>query len=247
MAPTVYLVSGANRGIGLALVTQLVGREDTVIFAGTRSPSAAKDLEALKSKYPGKVHIVKLTSGSKTDNDAAVATIKAIAGRLDIVIANAGVSSSYDNSDDVSLDALREHFEINVVGRLALFQAAYPLLKASTENPKFVNISSQLGSVQIGSRIPFPTVAYGTSKAALNWLTAKLYHDHPGLIALPIHPGLVKTDMAAEAIAREPAFAHVPMIAPEESAKGILNVVHAAIRNEDGPKLTAFDGRIIPW
>ena len=61
-----------------------------IVFAGARNPTAAEDLQSLVQQFPGKVHIVKLTSCDKTDNDAAVATIKTIAGRLDIVIACAG-------------------------------------------------------------------------------------------------------------------------------------------------------------
>jgi NADP-dependent 3-hydroxy acid dehydrogenase YdfG len=62
-----------------------------IVFAGARNPTAAEDLQSLVQQFPGKVHIVKLTSCDKTDNDAAVATIKTIAGRLDVVIACAGI------------------------------------------------------------------------------------------------------------------------------------------------------------
>jgi NAD(P)-dependent dehydrogenase (short-subunit alcohol dehydrogenase family) len=109
MPPTVYLVSGANRGIGtlnidevhtfniyytpgLGLVTTLARRDNVMVFAGARNPTAAADLHALVQQYPGKVHIVKLTSCDKDENKAAVATITDIAGRLDVVIANAGTS-----------------------------------------------------------------------------------------------------------------------------------------------------------
>jgi len=63
-----------------------------MVFAGPRSPTAAADLHTLVQQYPGKVHIVKLTSCDEAENKAAVATITDIAGRLDVVIANAGTS-----------------------------------------------------------------------------------------------------------------------------------------------------------
>lgn len=114
MPETVYLVSGANRGIGmyfpslpvyayirtaptlclistgLGIVTELAGHDNTIVFAGARNPDAAKDLHALVEKHPGKVHIVKLISADRAGNDVAVEEIKATAGRLDVVIANAG-------------------------------------------------------------------------------------------------------------------------------------------------------------
>ncbi|KZO92377.1 NAD(P)-binding protein [Calocera viscosa TUFC12733] len=246
MAPSVYLVSGANRGVGLALVTELLARDDTVVFAGARNPSAAKDLHALEAKYTGKLHTVKLTSGDKADNDAAVAKIKEIAGHLDVVIANAGISNSFTHTADIPLEEVREHFEVNVLGTLALFQAAYPLLK-SAESAKFVTISSQLGSIQHGPLVPWPTTAYGTSKAASNWLSRKVYFEYPGLITVAIHPGVVKTDMSAFAIANEPALANFPMITAEESATGILKVVDAAVLEKDGPKFRNWDGKVLPW
>ncbi|KZO92386.1 NAD(P)-binding protein [Calocera viscosa TUFC12733] len=248
MSPIVYLISGANRGIGLGIVAQLAVRENTVVFAGARNPSAATDLQALESKYPGKVHIVKLTSTDEADNKAAVAKIKKVAGRLDVVIANAGVSNSYTPSEQVSLDAMREHFEVNVLGPLVLFQASYQLLKASSDTPKFIVVSTFLGSIEVGTKAPFPVLPYGTSKAAVNWLTAKLFWEHPGLIAVPVHPGVVDTDINAFAAEHIPEVGNHPTITVEESATGVLSVVDAAKRDEEaGPKFLSYDGSVIPW
>ncbi|KZO92387.1 NAD(P)-binding protein [Calocera viscosa TUFC12733] len=249
MSPTVYLVSGASRGIGLEIVTQLAAREDVIVFAGARNPAAAKGLQALESKYRGKFYIVKLTSADEADNKTAVAKIKELAGRLDVVIANAGTGgSSTAPSEQVPLDAMREAFEVNVLGPLALFQASYQLLKTSSDSPKFIVISTVLGSIEVGTTFPLTILQYGTSKAAVNWLTAKLHYEYPGLVAFPLHPGSVKTDMWTLAIERFPELANFPMIAAEESVKGILSVVDAAKRDEEaGPKFLSYDGSVIPW
>lgn len=61
-----------------------------MIFAGARNPSTASQLQSLAKEYPSKVHVVKLTSCDKADNEAAVAEVKRVAGKLDVVIANAG-------------------------------------------------------------------------------------------------------------------------------------------------------------
>jgi NAD(P)-dependent dehydrogenase (short-subunit alcohol dehydrogenase family) len=98
---------------GLGLVTTLARRENVIIFAGARNPAAAADLQELVQKYPGKVHIVKLTSCDKAENEAAVATIKAIAGRLDVVIANAGMSVYLSSFEFSRRDILsRRHFQL---------------------------------------------------------------------------------------------------------------------------------------
>ncbi|KZT54363.1 NAD(P)-binding protein [Calocera cornea HHB12733] len=251
MAPIVWLVSGAARGVGLGIVTQLAARANTIVFAGTRSSSNLTDLHALSAQHPNKVHIVQLTSADKADNDAAVASIKEIAGRLDVVIANAGLSDTFDRSLDVPLKAMRDHFEVNVLGPLVLFQATYPLLKASTDKPKFIVISSQLGSITLAPRRPVPVTAYGTSNIlvsvpALSTLST-IYANGHAAVTIPIQPGVVDTDMHASARKINPGVLSPPTITPEVSAHGILNVVDNAELDEDGPKLTRWDGVILPW
>ena len=70
--------------------------------------------------------------------------------------------------------------QINSVGPLVLFQAVWPLLKTSPA-PKFVPVTSMVGSVEVGSLFDIDNIPYGTSKAALNWITRKLHHDFPEL------------------------------------------------------------------
>jgi len=247
MAPTVYIVSGANRGIGLGLVTSLAARSDVVIFAGARNPAAAKELKALEFKYPGKVHTVKLTSANRADNDAAIAEIKRVAGKLDVIIANAGIAKFWGSILDTPEEEMREHYEVNVVGPTVLFQAAWPLLKASPQ-PKFAIITSLVGSIAAGAVLPAGLLAYGASKAGVDFLSVKLHSEHPELISVPIHPGPVDTDMGAYAkendqVVRE----NLTFITVEESVTGILKVLDAAKREDEGPKMIGFDGVVVPW
>ena len=127
--PTVYLVSGANRGIGmqsaasaaegahanalpgLAIVTLLASRADAVVFAGARNPDGADKLHALAKAHPGRVHIVKLVSADRANNDAAVEEIKRTVGRLNVVIANAGISDCFKDALAISPEEMTRHFE----------------------------------------------------------------------------------------------------------------------------------------
>ncbi|KDQ17644.1 hypothetical protein BOTBODRAFT_105443 [Botryobasidium botryosum FD-172 SS1] len=241
MPATVYLVSGANRGIGLGLVTALATRDNVVVFAGARNPSPAKDLHALVDKYPGKVHIVKLTSCDKADNEAAIAEIKTIAGRLDVVVANAGISQHYGPAVETPVEQMRDHFEINVVGTLVLFQAAWPLLKASTTSPKFIPISSGAGSITDGTSMPVGVLAYGASKAAENYLSRKLHFEHPELVCFPISPGGVATDMAAFAFSSDENMKFMSLITVEQSASDILKLIENSTREKDGGRFLNHD------
>jgi NAD(P)-dependent dehydrogenase (short-subunit alcohol dehydrogenase family) len=107
MAPLVYLISGANRGIGkdavcdtlpesnespigLELVKSLLAQEDTVVFAGARDPLQALHLQSLVKDNANKLHVVQLISADEANNKSVAEQIKASVGRLDVVIANAG-------------------------------------------------------------------------------------------------------------------------------------------------------------
>jgi NAD(P)-dependent dehydrogenase (short-subunit alcohol dehydrogenase family) len=128
---------------------------------------------------------VKLTSGDEADNKAAVAEIERVAGRLDVVIANAAIGLLAGSVLETSPQAMAEHFAVNTIGPLVLFQATYPLLKASSDAPKFIPISSVGGSITYCAPMGIPHLPYGTSKAALNYLTVKIRADHEGLSKFP--------------------------------------------------------------
>jgi NAD(P)-dependent dehydrogenase (short-subunit alcohol dehydrogenase family) len=92
-----------------------------------------------------------------------------------------GIAKDNDLGSAAPLASMREHFEVNTLGPLVLFQAMYPLLRASTASPKFIPVSSGVGSIEFGTQLPLQKIAYGTSKAALNYLTRKLRIENDGL------------------------------------------------------------------
>lgn len=85
-------VSGAGRGLGFGLVKAIAARPNTIVFAGVRNPDGAKELVAFAAEHHDSVFVVKLTSADKEDNQQATKFIAEKAGKLDIVIANAGTS-----------------------------------------------------------------------------------------------------------------------------------------------------------
>lgn len=247
--PTVYLVSGANRGIGLGFVTALANRENVIVFAGARDPSAASALHGLQEAHPGKVYLVKLVSADETGNRAAIQQIKEKVGRLDVVIANAGISKFYGSALETPVQEMHDHYEVNVIGTLVLFQAAYPLMKASTLKPKFVPISSSAGSLAVGSAFPMGHLAYGASKAAENYLARKLHYENEDLICVPLCPGAVETDLASLGAKLEKGemMQNLPLSTPAQTVARMLPMIDDAERRADGPVLMRSIGEVRPW
>jgi NAD(P)-dependent dehydrogenase (short-subunit alcohol dehydrogenase family) len=94
-SPVVYFITGANRGIGLALAAEILSNttsaaKDVHVFAGARSPSSAKALQELQSRYPGKLSIVAFVAADEENNKAAAKIVQEKFGWVDVVIGNAG-------------------------------------------------------------------------------------------------------------------------------------------------------------
>ncbi|KAI5887771.1 NAD(P)-binding protein [Schizophyllum commune H4-8] len=245
MSPTVYLVSGASRGIGLAIVTLLAARPDAVVFAGAREPAGATELRELAEAHPDRFHVVKLISPDKANNIVIAEEIKRVAGRLDVVIANAAVADVFDSALELRTDDMIRHFEVNTNGPLVLFQATYQLLKES-KTPKFVAISSGFGSIANAGQTSMLMYPYGASKAALNWVVRKLHRDFPEFVIFPISPGTVATDGARQAYDKTPGIeqllAAFPPISAEESARGVLEQIDVATRETHGGQFVDYTG-----
>ncbi|KAI5476640.1 short-chain dehydrogenase/reductase SDR family protein [Pseudohyphozyma bogoriensis] len=240
-SPTVYFISGANRGIGFGLVQSLVARPNTVIYAGARDPSKATALEELSKAHPGVIHIVKLSSTSVEDANSAASLVEATSGKIDVLIANAGIAYDMSPVAQITLESYQEHWEVNAKGPLILFQALYQLLEKG-DSPKFVLISTLAGSITTNQ--PYPLGAYGSSKAAANFILTKINTEHEKLTALALHPGFVKTDMGntgAKKVGMESAWDEV-----SDSVGGILARIDEVKKNEIVPFLD-FKGDAIPW
>ncbi|KAF7343908.1 NAD(P)-binding protein [Mycena venus] len=256
----VYLISGANRGIGYGLALAIAARPNTIVFAGARNP-AAQTLTDLAAKYPN-VHPIKLTSADKPDNEAAIAQIGKIAGQLDVIIASAGSLHlppyripSRPARDD-ALPAFHEHFEVNTLGPVVLFQAAHTLLLASpTGAPVFAVISSIISSM--GRFLSISATPYGMSKAAVNFLVKTLDAEHPSLVTMAIEPGWVATDMGNVGAAANGLGLSQAPVTIEESVTGIMSRIDGATKEKSSGKFWnfrvgqgkpwEFDAEEIPW
>ncbi|WP_112240334.1 SDR family oxidoreductase [Kribbella monticola] len=200
----VALVTGANKGIGREIARQLATLGLTV-YLGARDNERGRTAAA-ELAGDGDVRFVQL---DVTDPDSVAAAVKAIeadAGRLDVLVNNAGIAVEWDTAlVDLTAEHLRTTYEVNVFGVVTVTSACIPLLRQSP-NARIVNISSSLGSLAKLSDFESPQskhqlLAYSSSKAALNALTlsyaAALRAD--GIKVNAATPGLVPTDINAGA------------------------------------------------
>jgi NAD(P)-dependent dehydrogenase (short-subunit alcohol dehydrogenase family) len=106
---------------------------------------------------------------------------------IDVLIANAGVSPPNVNAKDATPADFRLAFGVNVIGPLNLFRT-FRISLLAAKDPKFVAISSLGGSIESGPGLA-PMTSYGSSKAAVNYLTRKIHIDEDRITTLAIDPG----------------------------------------------------------
>jgi NAD(P)-dependent dehydrogenase (short-subunit alcohol dehydrogenase family) len=246
----VALVTGANQGVGLQTAKELVANGLTVLVGSRnldRGEAAAKEIG------PGAVALqLDVTDGNSIS--AAAERIRQEAGRLDLLVNNAAISSTARGSlsplesaktrspSNVSLDEVRAVWETNVFGVLAVYQAMLPLLRESPD-ARIVNVSSGVGSLTANADPAYPYHAlfgpvYPASKAALNAMT----------LAMMIE--LESTDIKVNLVS--PAFTKTNLngYAGTESVEdGSREVVRVALLGPDGPTgtFTRWENATIPW
>ena len=130
------LVTGANRGIGLAFAGQLLARGDHVV-ATCRHPGKAAALNALGGEHPGRLHVLPLDVANDKSRAELVRELPLVLGgegRLDLLINNAGVLHSGERFGQLRQETLEDSLRINAIGPLLLTQALAPLLRDGNED-----------------------------------------------------------------------------------------------------------------
>ena len=224
-----FVVTGANRGIGLEFVKQLTARGEQV-DATARDPGDASELQAVAR--PGvRLRIHRLDVADDASVEAFAAELPG--GPVDVLINNAGVSGVKGGELIDPPDILRV-LNVNAVGTLRVTRALLPRLREG-KGKKIVNLTSKLGSIAEASGGRY---AYRLSKAALNMATRLLAEDlrGEGFRTVALHPGWVQTRMGGSA-------APVP---PEESIRGMLRIIDGLTAEQSG-RTFDFQGRDIPW
>jgi NAD(P)-dependent dehydrogenase (short-subunit alcohol dehydrogenase family) len=204
----VGIVTGASRGLGLALARALAGR-------GWHLVVDARGHEALDAAWAGRAGVVAI-AGDVTDADHRRALIEAAGGPIDLLVNNASVLglSPQPPLRAYPLGELRRVYEANVIAPLALVQLALPRL---VEGARVLNVTSDAGVEAYEG-----WGGYGSSKAALEQWSAVLAAEQPELRVYAVDPGDMRTQLHQEAYPGEDISDHPP---PEESVPGFLALI----------------------
>ena len=200
-SPRIALVTGANKGIGLEIAGTLA-RKGMRVLLGARNAELGGAAAAQLKEQGMDVQFLELNLGRPDSLRDAAAWIEKDAGKLDVLVNNAGITVAGDGPPTkADIDAVRRVFETNFFGTLAVTQAMLPLLRKSDAG-RIVNVSSGLGSITLNGdpAWEFASVkilGYNASKAALNMLTVQLANE---LRDTPIKvnsadPGFTATDL----------------------------------------------------
>jgi NAD(P)-dependent dehydrogenase (short-subunit alcohol dehydrogenase family) len=232
-------VTGAGRGIGLALVKEL-SAQGWRVLAGARRPAEAHALQAVaKDAGEGSIDIIPLDVCSDQSVCAAVEQVTAKVRALDVLVNNAGVfpEEGDETLEKLPLDFFAEAFSVNVVGVARVTRGFLPLL-AGAACPRVINISSRAGSISTKEDSRY--YCYSASKAALNMLTRAMAAElRPrGIIVAAVTPGWVQTDMGGP---------HAPLTV-EESARSLAAMI-GRVSEKDAGHFLDRDGRrdVTPW
>ena len=218
-----YLVTGANRGIGLEYCRQLKARGENVI-AVTRSVS--DELKDLDISIETDVDIT-------SDSDVADLVQRLEGKTIDVLINNAGILERV-SLNDLDFDSIRRQFEVNAVGTLRLTHALLDNLKSGS---KIIIMTSRMGSID--DNTSGGSYGYRMSKVAVSMAGKSLAEDlkSKGIPVAILHPGLVKTRMTG--------FTNSG-ITPEQSVKGLLDRIDA-LNLENTGTFWHSNGEILPW
>ncbi len=217
----ITLVTGANKGIGLQLCTQLAARGDKVIaICRTSSP----ELSELG---------VRIIEGIDVSNAESIDRLKSeLAGQqLDVLINNAGILKR-DSFGNLDYEEMLEQYRVNTLGPLRVTEALVDNLK---DGSKVAIISSRVGSIEDNGS--GGNYGYRASKTAVNQIGTNLKHElmPRGIAVALLHPGLVATEMTGRR-----------GISPTESARGLIQRIDALnIENSGG--FWHAEGYALPW
>ena len=216
------LVTGANRGIGLALCRRLKDGGRQVIGVCRKSSPA---LDALGVRVEAGVDV--------TSDDAVAGLARRLEGvALDEVICNAGILRE-DGLDDRAYDDIREQIEVNAIAPVRVVAALHRLIR---RGGKVALITSRMGS--IGDNGSGGYYGYRMSKAALNAAGMSLARDlaAAGIAVAILHPGFVRTDMTGK----------TGNVDPADAAQQLVDRIDALTPETTGTFWHA-NGQVLPW
>lgn len=221
------LVTGANRGIGLAFVSEYLKCGDRVI-ATCRHPAQAHALHELQHQYHGTLFILQMDVTNLQDIAACLVEIGKHMDALHLLINNAGILRPVERLEQITMHDLMESFQVNAAGPVMVAKACVELLRSGAPS-KLVNITMPTPPISKCTRTS--NQIYVASRYALNALTKmmalELYSS--GITTIGLYPGMIQTDMNQYSAQAIPATEGIPkavhtiqQISPEQNGLAFL-------------------------
>lgn len=234
--PRRIVITGAGRGIGLGLVERLAATGDEVW--GTVRNDAAEQA----ARAAGAHRVERLDLGDQSSIEAFGALVRDAVDSIDVLINNAGLNSGALGVEDrraqgpllTTGPVVLRQIEVNAVGPMLLTQQLHPLLLAA-EHPVVFNVSSQLGSMEVGGRST-ADLGYNASKSVMNMVTVMSATADPNVCHVAVHPGWVQSDMGGPSAA----------VTIDDSVAGLVSVLDGLTLEDSGRFLT-WQGAEHPW
>jgi len=196
----VAIVTGASKGLGKALAKGLAAQGWSLVLDARGESALARAEDEVRGLLRGAAQ-VRAVAGDVTDaghRRALTATAERLGG-LDLLVNNASTlgRSPLPRAADLSPETLRRIVEVNTIAPLALTQETLPLLRRSTD-PRVLNVTSDASVEHYDS-----WGGYGSSKAALDHLSATIAVEEPGIRVWAVDPGDMRTEMHQDAFPGE--------------------------------------------
>lgn len=230
---TTTLITGANKGLGFEAARRLLADGHDVWIAARDQARGRAAAETLGARF------VQLDVTDEASVTAAAETVAAATG-LDVLINNAGISGGLAvGVAELTADDVLRVYDTNTLGVVRVTQAFIPLLTRS-DAPVIVNVSSGLGSFEVTSQPErtesrIVSLAYCSSKAALNMLTSQYAKAYPEIRINAVDPGYTATDLNAHS-------------GPQTVQEGTDAIVASAKIGPSGPTGSFSDRHgVVPW
>lgn len=184
----VVVVTGASKGIGLAVTKILLESLDAIVVAISRTRTP--ELVELLKTHTSTLFTIERSVTDATGFTQAIVLAQKTYQHIDGLILNAGVLEPLGRIDSADIDEWKSHFDVNFFSLLTALKATLPALRKSELGGKVVFVSS---GAAVGGTAAWG--AYNASKAAMNSLCRTLAQEEPDVVSVALRPGMVDTGM----------------------------------------------------